>query len=387
MPKQFAGPIWLSVGFRPFFIGCGAWAIIVMAAWISALSGYSVLPDHLDPVEWHYNEFLFGVIAAAMAGFVLTAVPNWTGNLPLRGRPLMLLFALWCAGRLVSLFGAWVGVGSVAIVDSAFLVILFLAISREIAHGRNWRNLPVAAVIGAFGLAHILFYLEALGTISIDGAGQRLGLAAIGCLLTLIGGRIVPSFTRNWLKRRNHEGRVSAKPGRIDTLAIIVTVLGLIVWIVYPAHPVSGYALILAGILVALRLARWRGWRTLSEPLLFALHVGYAWLALSLALLGGSVLYDQMTETNALHALSVGAAGTMILAVMSRAILGHTGRDLHADWTTVLAFCLISIAALARLGVVVFPEMTMELYTVAGGGWIVAFSLFLWRYTPMALGR
>jgi uncharacterized protein involved in response to NO len=387
MVRPFDGPIAFAAGFRPFFIGCGAWAIIAMAVWISALSGVSILPDHLAPTDWHFNELLFGVIGAAMSGFILTAVPNWTGQLPLRGRPLMALFGLWCAGRLVSISGTWLGIQSVAIIDSAFFVVLFLVVFREIAHGRNWRNMPVAAAIGLFGLAHILFYLEALDVIFLDGASQRLGLAVVGCLLTLIGGRIVPSFTRNWLKRRNQEGSVSAVPGPIDKLAMMATVLGLLAWVVYPDHQASGLALIIAGSLNALRLARWRGWQTLSEPLLFVLHVGYSWLALSLLLLGGSILGEWMSQTDALHALSVGAAGTMILAVMSRAILGHTGRELHADWRTVLAFCSISTAALARLGVMVWPELTADLYGLSGGAWIVAFTLFLWRYAPIALTR
>lgn len=387
MVRPFDGPIAFAAGFRPFFIGCGAWAIIAMAAWIAAISGVSILPEHLAPTDWHYNELLFGVIGAAISGFILTAVPNWTGQLPLRGRPLMALFGLWCTGRLVSIFGTWLGIQSVAIIDSAFFVVLFLIVSREIIHGRNWRNLPVAVAIGFFGLAHILFYVEALDVLFLDGASQRLGLAVVGCLLTLIGGRIVPSFTRNWLKRRNQEGGVSATPGLIDKLTMLATVLSLLAWVVYPSQPASGYPLILAGLLNALRLARWRGWQTLSEPLLLVLHVGYGWLVLSLVLLGGSILGEWMSQTNALHALSVGAAGTMILAVMSRAILGHTGRELHADWRTVLAFCSISIAALARLGVMAWPGLTMDLYGLSGGAWIVAFALFLWRYAPIALTR
>jgi len=387
MARKTEGPVLFSIGFRPFFIGCGAWAIIVMVAWVLALFGHLSLPDHLTPVEWHFNELLFGVIGAAMAGFILTAIPNWTGHLPLRGRALMLLFALWCAGRLASLFGASLGAGAVAIVDSAFFVGLFAVVFREIVHGKNWRNLPVAVAIGLFGAAHILFYLEALDMVSMNDAAQRLGLGVIGCLLTLIGGRIVPSFSRNWLKRRNQEGTVGATLGPIDKLAMLVTVLSLLAWVVVPDHRAVGFALILAGLLNAARLTRWRGLRTLSEPLLFILHVGYGWLALALALLGVSILHNGITQADALHALSVGAAGTMIMAVMSRAILGHTGRDLHADLTMTLAFALMSVAALARLGVVVLPGFAMELYSLSGGGWTLAFCLFVWRFAPIAFGK
>jgi uncharacterized protein involved in response to NO len=355
-----------------------------MLAWIAALSGHISLPSHIAPSQWHFNELMFGVIGAAMTGFLLTAIPNWTGRLPLRGVPLLLIYALWCAGRVGAVFGEAIGGRATGLIDCAFFVVLFALVLREILHGRNWRNAPVAGAVGLFGLAHIVFYLEALGAADFDGAGQRLGLGVIACLLTLIGGRIVPSFTANWLKRHGGAHGVAAVMGPVDKAALLITVTSVLAWVFLPEHPVTGAALVIAGVANLLRLARWRGVRTFAEPLLFVLHVGYAWLAASFMLLGVAVLSDLLAQSDALHALTVGAAGTMILAVMSRAILGHTESALNADRVTSIAFCLISIAALARLGVVVLPDWGAELYSASGSAWILAFALFVWRYGPIA---
>lgn len=172
--------------------------------------------------------------------------------------------------------------------------------------------------------------------------------------------------------------------GPVDKAALFITVPSVLAWVFAPDHPVTGAALVIAGLANLLRLARWRGLRTFAEPLLFVLHVGYAWLAVSFMLLGVAVLSGLLAQSDALHALTVGAAGTMILAVMSRAILGHTGSDLNADRVTSLVFCLISAAALARLGVAFLPDWSAELYSASGSAWIFAFGLFVWRYGPIA---
>ena len=389
MTRRYSGPVFLSIGFRPFFIGSGIWAVLSMLAWIAHLSGYITLPGHIAPAGWHFNELLFGVIGAAMIGFLLTAIPNWTGGLPLRGAPLLLGFGLWCAGRLAAVSGTALGGGVVALIDCAFFVALFALILREIMAGRNWRNLPVAVAVGLFAVAHILFYLEALDMVDFGGAGQRLGLGVIAFMLTLIGGRIVPSFTASWLRQhaRNNGGArgVAAVMGPVDKAVLLITVPSLLAWVLFPAHPVTGIGLVIAGPANLLRLARWRGGQTIHEPLLFVLHAGYAWLAISFMLLGAAVLSENIAQTDALHALTVGAAGTMILAVMSRAILGHTGNVLHADRVTTLAFCFVSVAALARLSVIVLPDLGPHLYSLSGSAWILAFALFVWRYGPVAL--
>jgi uncharacterized protein involved in response to NO len=307
----------------------------------------------------------------------------------LRGLPLLLTFALWCAGRVAAMFGGTLGGGATALIDCAFFVVMFGLILREIVAGKNWRNLPVAVAIGLFAVAHIAFYLEALEMMDLGGAGQRLGLGVIAFMLTLIGGRIVPSFTANWLKKHASDTGgakgVAAVMGPVDKAVLLITVPSLLAWVFFPGHPVSGIGLLIAGPANLLRLARWRGGQTFSEPLLFVLHAGYGWLAISFALLGASVLSENIAQSDALHALTVGAAGTMILAVMSRAILGHTGNVLHAGRVMTLAFCLVSVAALARLGVIVLPELGAQLYALSGGAWILAFALFVWRFGPISL--
>ena len=223
MTRRYSGPVFLSIGFRPFFIGSGVWAVASMLVWIAFLGGYFTLPGHISPAEWHFNELLFGVIGASMIGFLLTAIPNWTGGLPLRGLPLLLTFALWLAGRVAAMFGEILGGGATALIDCAFFVVMFGLILREIVAGKNWRNLPVAVAIGLFAVAHIAFYLEALDMVELGGAGQRLGLGVIAFMLTLIGGRIVPSFTANWLKKHASDTGgakgVAAVMGPVDKAA------------------------------------------------------------------------------------------------------------------------------------------------------------------------
>ena len=389
MTRRYSGPVFLSIGFRPFFIGSGVWAVLSMLAWVAALSGYITLPGHIAPAQWHFNELLFGVIGAAMIGFLLTAIPNWTGGLPLRGAPLFLCFGLWSAGRAAAMFGDYLGGAAAALIDCAFFVVLFGLILREILHGKNWRNLPVAVAVGLFAIAHILFYLEALHMLDIGGAGQRLGLGVIAFMLTLIGGRIVPSFTASWLRQHAGDKKraqgVAAVMGPVDKAVLLITIPALFAWVFAPENPVIGMMLVIAGPANLLRLARWRGIYTFSEPLVFVLHVGYAWLAVSFTMLGASVLSESLAQSDALHALTAGAAGTMILAVMSRAILGHTGNVLRAGRMTSLAFCFVSIAALARLGVIALPDWGPQLYSLSGGAWILAFALFVLRYGPIAI--
>jgi len=388
MTRRYSGLVILSIAFRPFFIASGLWAILSMLAWIAFLSGNATLPGHLAPAQWHFNELVFGVIGAAMTGFLFTAIPNWTGRLPLRGMPLLALFGLWCAGRGAAWLGDSIGGFMAAAIDCAFFLVVAGLILREILHGRNWRNLPVVGAVSLFAIAHIVFYLEALEAVDLDGVGLRLALSVIACLLALIGGRIVPSFTANWLKRhasiQGGAHGVAAVMGPVDKTALLVTIASLLAWVFFPEHPVTGTALVIAGAANFLRLARWRGIRTIVEPILFVLHVGYTWLAASLIWLGASVLSVSISQGDALHALTAGAAGTMIMAVMSRAILGHTGRDVHGDRITSIAFGLVTLAALMRLGVMISPDQAMLLYSLSGGAWILAFGLFVWRYGPLS---
>lgn len=382
--RSYAGPVVLQQGFRPFFLGAGAWAAGAVALWMAIRGGAIELPSAFDPLTWHSHEMIFGFVAAAVAGFLLTAVPNWTGRLPVRGAWLGLLFALWCAGRLAVGLSAVIGPGLGAAVDLAFPAVLCALILREIAAGRNWRNLPVAGVIAVLGAANLLVHLDVLGLAPTGAAGLRLGIAAMALLITLIGGRIVPSFTGNWLAKRNEA--VLPRPfGRLDRIVLAVTALAGLAWTLAPDWPVTGALGLLAGLAHGIRLGRWRGHRTLAEPLVWILHLGYGWLAVGFVLLGIAVLVPGLPETAALHALTAGAMGTMTLAVMTRATLGHTGRALSAGAGTTALYGLVTAAAVLRIVAPLPPLDGLEaiLLVLASLCWIGAFGLFVALYGPL----
>jgi uncharacterized protein involved in response to NO len=372
-----------SWGFRPFFLGAGLWACAALAIWIAAFYALIDPPFGRDAQSWHAHEMLFGFAAAAIAGFLLTAVPNWTSRLPVMGTPLALLFALWAAGRLAALTAGWIGVPAAAAVDVAFLAVLSAVIAREIVTGRNWRNLPVVVVLVSLALANALDYLGAVGVLADRTLGQRSALALVAALIALIGGRIVPSFTRNWLKRRDAVG-LPAEQGMPDHVALAAVISAGVAWAARPDHVATGVALLLAGALTLVRLARWRGWATGAEALVWVLHLGYAWLGLGLLLLGAAVLWVNVPYFAAIHALTAGAVGTMTLAVMTRATLGHTGRELHAGPGTTTIYALCTLAAVLRVASG-FADPSGVLLPASAAAWVAAFGLFVAAYAPLWL--
>lgn len=382
--RSFVGPALFGEGFRPFFLAAGLWAPAAMALWIGFLAGWFGLPSAFGPLNWHIHEMLFGFAAAAVAGFLLTAIPNWTGRMPLQGVPLIVLASLWLAGRIACALSQWTGPAAAAIADLAFLAVLLLAVGREIVAGRNWRNLPMAGALSLLLAANLLFHLEALELAPTADFGRRLGVAMLLMMISLIGGRIIPSFTRNWLAKKD-AAELPAAFGVADRIALAGTALSLAAW-VFAAPPMfTGPLLIAAGIAAALRLARWRGLATVREPLLLVLHLGHGWLAIGLVLLGASQLADLVPSSAALHALTAGAIGTMILAVMTRATLGHTGHALTAGAGTTAIYVLVTIAAVARISLWWLPARYDLLLKLAGLAWIAAFLLFLAIYGPMLL--
>jgi uncharacterized protein involved in response to NO len=326
---------------------------------------------------------IFGYLGAVIAGFVLTAVPNWTGRLPLSGLPLALLFLSWLIGRI-----AMFVVGDplwAFILDMAFMGALAGAVWREVIAGRNWRNAPVAMLLTLFASANALHHAENLWP-SLDGIGVRLALGVAAMMISLIGGRVVPSFTRNWLAKRKSP-TLPASFGMIDRLALATTALGATGWVLIPQHPASGALLLMAGTLLLGRLSRWRGSNTWREPIVLILHVGYLWLAASLLMLGCSILApDLVPESSAVHALTAGAIATMTLAVMTRASRGHTGRAIEADGATVAIYVLITVGALLRVTAPIIGDAYLMVLTIGGVLWSAAFGLFVLRYGPMLIG-
>ncbi|TNE60153.1 MAG: NnrS family protein [Alphaproteobacteria bacterium] len=383
--RRYTGPAILSYGFRPLFLLACLWAALAMGLWVVLLAGGQSLPTHFDPISWHVHEFLFGYLSAVMAGFLLTAVPNWTGRLPVTGRRLLVLVLAWVAGRLAVLFSAQIGASLTALVDLSFLALFGFVMAREIVAGKNWRNLKVLILVGLFLAGNGLFHLEAMGGASASqGIGARMGVGVAILLIMVIGGRIVPSFTRNWLARRPGV-RMPAPFDRFDGISIGISAAALAIWCLRPDWAPLGWLLLAAGTLQSVRLARWAGDRTWAEPLVVILHLGYGFVPLGFFLTGLAALCpDFMTASAALHAWTAGAIGVMTLAVMTRASLGHVGRPLAATPGIQLIYALSVLAALARIasGVPGAPEFL--LYGSAAL-WIGAFAAFVVIYGPLLM--
>lgn len=379
-----AAPGFLSYGFRPFFLAAGVWAAAALALWIVMFLTGSALPSRFDPLAWHIHEMLFGFVLAAIAGFLLTAIPSWTGRLPVSGWPLALLAALWLLGRIVCLVSALVPAWLAIAADLAFPAALVGVVAREIGAGRNWRNLPLVAPVTVLAAADLLMHLESEDIVWSAGLGWRLALAAVIALISVVAGRIVPSFTRNWLVRRQRSS-LPAAPGWIDRAALGVLHAGLFGWAFAPAFQPCGILLVLGALFNLWRLLRWRGGSTLAEPLLLVLHIAYGWLVLGAALLGLATLGTEVPASAAIHALTAGAVATMILAVMTRAARGHTGRSLTADPVTTAIYILVTLAAIARVAAGFGSAWTMPLLIGSAGLWVAAFGLFACSYGPMLI--
>ena len=374
------GPALLSYGFRPFFLGAGVWAVVSMALWIGGLALGLPLGGDYGAVAWHGHEMLFGFGAAVLGGFLMTAIPNWTGQMPLSGPPLAVLACLWLAGRVAMLAIPWIGVVPAVVVDAAFLPVLVGVCGRELFAGKKWSDMKVLVAIAVVGLANIGFHAEVLATGAAQGSA-RAAVAGYVLLVTIIGGRIVPSFTRNWLALHGASRMPVSFNGR-DGLAIVAGLGALVVWVVAPQGPACAAAGLVGAAVIAWRLARWRGAATRSEPLLFVLHVAFGFLGLGFLGIAAGAL-GWLPAAGAMHLMVVGGIAGMMLAVMTRATRGHTGNPLTASrWTTVSYACLFA-AALARPAADLFGEaMLLEL---AGLLWIAAFGLFLLEYGPMLL--
>jgi uncharacterized protein involved in response to NO len=375
-----AGPAILSYGFRPFFFFGALYAGLAVLAWLPILYGEITLATAFAPRDWHVHEMLYGYIPAVMTGFLLTAIPNWTGRLPLQGTSLLILVLTWAAGRLAVGVSGLIGWMPAAAIDAAFLLLVAAAAAREIVAGGNWRNLRIVLVVAVLAVGNIAFHLEAhfagLGAYSV-----RLGIAAVVTLLMLVGGRVIPSFTNNWLTRRE-TGRLPTPFNRFDAIAIALGVLALPLWVVLPENPLTAIALFLAAVMHAVRLARWAGERSWRERLLLVLHVGYGFVPLGFALAGLAALHT-VSASAGMHAWMVGAAGTMTLAVMTRASLGHTGRPLTASPATQLLYAAVLIAAVARICAALEPGATEPLLHIAAAAWAIAFLGFAVIYAPV----
>ncbi len=387
--RPWNGPALLSYGFRPFFLVAGIQGVLVMLAWTAFLAGALPLPRAFPPAAWHAHELLFGYGFAVVAGFLLTAIPNWTGRLPLNGLPLLALVGLWLLGRLAVLAADLLPPPLLALATLLFPASLTFLAGREVVAGNNRRNLPVVGLVGALGLVQALLHLE-LAQGGDARLAPRLATALLLLLIMLIGGRIVPSFTTNWL-RHNRPGTALPTPfDRFDRLALVLGALGLLPWVaaavtVPPAE--VGLLAVVAGLVHLVRLWRWRPLATGGEPLLAVLHLAYLFVPLGLLAAGAGLVHDLPgLSSAATHLWTVGAIGLMTLAVMTRATRGHTGRRLEAPAGTVAIYALVVLAAALRVAAALLPEAGTWLLPGAGLAWIAAFAAFLVGYGPMLCG-
>jgi uncharacterized protein involved in response to NO len=379
--KAYSGPAVLSYGLRPFFLIGAIYSGLGILIWLPLYLGELSLPTAFSAVDWHIHEMLYGYLPAIITGFLLTAIPNWTGRLPLQGAPLAALASVWIAGRVAISFSAVIGPLAAGIIDVLFLALVAAATGREVIKGRNWRNLPPVCIVLVFFAGNVIFHLEDYAGGQAE-YGARLGIAAAVALISLIGGRVIPSFTRNWLVREN-PGRLPVPFGRFDIAVLAISLIALILWVAVPASTGTAALLLVAGAAQTVRLARWAGDRTFGDRLVLILHVGYAFVPLGFILVAAASFFGADVPLSAgIHAWTAGAIGTMTLAIMTRASLGHTGRALIAGPVTQAIYAAVVIAALLRISAALIPEASVPLIHAAAAAWIAAFWAFAVGYGP-----
>lgn len=373
-------PSLFSYGFRPFFLSAALFAGVAIPIWVVMFAGAGNLSAFYAPREWHVHEMLFGFLPAVIAGFLFTAMPNWTDRPPITGLPLILVWTVWLLGRLVlGIPGTLPFVAG--LIDGAFLITVAIIVWREIIIGRAWNRAPIGVLISLYAGANLLFHEMIFAGESTD-LPERLALAVIMLLLALIGGRVTPSFTLDFLS----EGGRSEQPSpfsRLDGVSILLAAIAAVAWTARPEAMGTGWLLVSAGLMNLIRLSRWYGWVTWREPLVLILHLGYGWLAMSWLILGGAILGLGVTPTDAVHALTTGAVGSMTLAIMTRASLGHTGRPRHAGPVTVLMYVLVNLGAVLRVfgpATALPTPLVLTLSAIAWSGAYVLFAVVYGRY-------
>ena len=374
-----------AYGFRPFFLMAGIDAVFNMCLWLVAYFHPELWPEGTIPaMYWHGHEMLFGFAAAAIGGFLLTTVPAWTGRPPFAGMPLAILAAIWLAGRIAMLPFAAAPPIIAAFLDLVFFPALVVTLAPPLVRAGKIHNLPFVLLLSVLFLTNLLFHLGRLGLFN-GGELTGLGFAAdiVMILIVVIGGRIIPGFTHNGLVR--HGVTIAITPRAWLDIAAIASIVAVLVGdLTLQQSEVNGAVALLAAVVQGARLAQWHGHRSWRDPLIWILHVGYGWLIVGLGLKGIWLTIGAAFAAKWLHAITVGAFATMILAVMTRAALGHTGRPLIAPKPITLAYFLVTTAAAIRVfGGAVFADEYNMVVALSGACWIAAFGLFVWIYAPI----
>ena len=376
-----------SYGFRPFFLGAGVFAVITMSIWIAwiSLQGPPWAMFGSSPFAWHAHEMIFGFAAAAVAGFLLTAVPNWTGALPLSGPPLVLLFGVWLAGRIAMLAAGVIGTVFAAGIDLCFLPLLGVSAARQLFIKPAARNLLLLAILAAMLGANVAYHLANTGLWPGQELGSiRFALMLLVLMIAIVGGRVIPAFTHNWLHLNTTSVRMPERFAWLDAAAIIGIAVVAALQLVPAPDWLQGCVALVAALSNGARLFLWRGTGTWRAPIVFILHIGYAWLVVGLLMMSAAAFGAGLPSIPAEHALGAGAVATTIMAIMTRASLGHTGREITAPNAVVLAYCLLTFAALLRVfGVHLAPAHYVDLLLTAAVAWVGAFALFVIAYVPI----
>ncbi len=369
-----------ALGFRPFFLAAGMFAVISMGLWLATLQGAIQAPAGLSPTAWHGHEMLFGYAVAVIAGFLLTATQNWTSIPMPKGGPLAALFALWLAGRLLPYLPLPHAVS--ALVDLAFLPTVMLAVLRPVLRTKQTRNYAFPVMLLGLTLANALFHASALGYgPAYAPAGLKLALYLIVLMMVVMGGRVIPYFTERRLNSPSSKWTVVEWLAPATTLALLAAALAVQLLD-------RGYALLVviataAAIVHAIRLAGWQDKRLWQVPLLWVLHLGYGWIAVGFAL-DAFAAAGLASPFLALHAYATGGIGVLTLGMMARVSLGHTGRILEAPRVMAWAFAAINLSAAARVfGPLLMPAQTALFHQLGGVLWIAAFAAFAVVYAPM----
>jgi uncharacterized protein involved in response to NO len=369
----------LALGFRPFFLGAGASAVVLMSLWLAMLSGFVPTEGYYGVVDWHAHEMLFGYAAAVIAGFLLTAVRNWTGIDTLTGPGLGALATLWLAARIAP-FLPVPGV-LVAVLDLGFFPLLAASLIGPLWGGKNRVNRVFLLLMAGMWLASCLVHAQSLGmTVGTASRGNRLMLDLVLLTLLLVAGRTMPFFTER--------GILGARPVTrpvVEGLTFVLAPLTAATNLFAPRSSLSGALALALAFVQAVRLAGWYDARAWRIPILAVLYAGYLWLIAGY-LLDGLADFGLLQPQPALHALTTGAIGIFTLGMMARVTLGHTGREMRSSRLTNLAFLLAILAAFSRvLPSLLIPEVYRISLYASGLLWILAFTLFIRIYAPMLI--
>lgn len=384
----------LSFGFRPFFLVAGVYAALVMMAWIAWLALHNANAVILSPTIavaphlWHAHEMLLGFTAAVITGFMLTAVPGWTGARRVAGLPLAVLLTAWVAGRLVIWFSAFLPAVLVAAIDMLHLPLLAGTVAIGLIKRPAPRNVIFLGLLLILIIANGAVHAEWM-QLTDDTASWGLAVAMITTILLIVilGGRVVPAFTRNAMIRRGDKNGYPRSSGLLDKASIASTALVLACYILVLPDWITGTT---AGLAAVTNLARWALWRwqsVLHDPIVWSLHLAYVWIPIGMAATSVALLGNWLSHGAALHILAIGAVGGMTLAMMTRAPLGHTGRQLVVIWPVAATYLMIAAAAILRsFGLELLPDYYFPVIFMAGGLWISAFVIFVVVYAPILTG-